>query len=188
MGDEAKSADAKPVKVAVLSRLFGVTERRVQQLAAAGVVIKSGRGTYDLAKSIHGYIQYLQAQIDGRPSVDVAQRIAGERYRAIKHANDLKEGEIYTRAEVDELTSVCFASVARIADSLCSRLPPLLGRDKSAAQRRLIIRNEVSAIREAAARDLRTLAGAIDPGGHHKTPPGKNGRRVGGPERRPPGD
>jgi len=40
--------------------LNGLTPRRVQQLAADGVVFKSGRGRYNLSESVRGYCAYMQ--------------------------------------------------------------------------------------------------------------------------------
>ena len=172
-------ADAKHVKADALARLFNLTTRRVQQLANEGIVVKVGRGVYDLLPSIHGYIRFLQDQIEGKPTTNVAREVNSERLRSLKIDNDLKAGTILSRDLVNEVTGICMASIARIADSLASRLPPLLSGDKTAAQRRLIIQNEIRAIRETGARELRSLAGADDASGHPETGSGENGGSVG---------
>lgn len=43
-----------------LAYLFNVTERRVQQLAAEGIIKKEARGRYNLTESIRGYVAFLQ--------------------------------------------------------------------------------------------------------------------------------
>ncbi len=43
-----------------LAKLFNVTVRRVQQLAKDDIVVKAGRGKYDLIASVQGYVKYLQ--------------------------------------------------------------------------------------------------------------------------------
>lgn len=48
-----------------LAYLFGVSERRIQQLANEGVVVKEARGRYNLIESVRGYVQYLQAVAQG---------------------------------------------------------------------------------------------------------------------------
>jgi phage terminase Nu1 subunit (DNA packaging protein) len=48
------------VPVSTLAKLFNLTSVRVQQLAADGVIYKSGRGQYDLWTSVKGYIKFLQ--------------------------------------------------------------------------------------------------------------------------------
>lgn len=48
------------VPVSTLAKLFNLTSVRVQQLAADGIIQKSGRGRYDLWPSVRAYIAYLQ--------------------------------------------------------------------------------------------------------------------------------
>ena len=48
------------VDVSTLATLFDLSAVRVQQLAADGVIVKAGRGRYELLPSIQGYIGYLQ--------------------------------------------------------------------------------------------------------------------------------
>ena len=47
-----------PLKV--MAKLFNLDERRIQQLAKEGVVIKIDHGIYDLWLSVGNYIKYLQ--------------------------------------------------------------------------------------------------------------------------------
>jgi phage terminase Nu1 subunit (DNA packaging protein) len=42
------------------AELFGITERRVQQLAKDEVIPKRGRGRYPLVGTVKGYLNYLQ--------------------------------------------------------------------------------------------------------------------------------
>ena len=46
--------------VDTIASLLMLTERRVQQLAAEGVIPRADRGQYQLVGSIRGYIKYLQ--------------------------------------------------------------------------------------------------------------------------------
>ncbi len=59
-------AGSKLVNVGAIAKLFGLTERRVQQLTQAGVIgaVKDGRyNKYDLLQTIQRYIAYLQAKV-----------------------------------------------------------------------------------------------------------------------------
>lgn len=47
------------------ARLFGVTERRVQQLAKEGHIPKAGRGEYPLLGTVKGYVAFLQESLRG---------------------------------------------------------------------------------------------------------------------------
>jgi phage terminase Nu1 subunit (DNA packaging protein) len=58
--------EAQTVPVAALANIFNITQVRVQQLAKMGVVVKSSRGTYELWKSVKGYIKYLQDRAAGK--------------------------------------------------------------------------------------------------------------------------
>lgn len=58
------------VPVSTLAKLFNLTSVRIQQLAADGVVQKSGRGQYNLWASVRGYISYLQERKINQWSTD----------------------------------------------------------------------------------------------------------------------
>lgn len=59
------AGDSPSVPVGTLSKLFSITDIRVQQLAKMGVVVKVAHGRYDLWQSIRGYIKYLQERTKG---------------------------------------------------------------------------------------------------------------------------
>lgn len=46
--------------VSVIAKLFDLTERRVQQLAADGIIPKGSRGKYPLVGAVQGYIRFLR--------------------------------------------------------------------------------------------------------------------------------
>ena len=48
------------VSAGFLSGLLGITDRRVQQLAAQGVLPKASRGRYPMAGCVRAYVQFLQ--------------------------------------------------------------------------------------------------------------------------------
>lgn len=55
-----------PVSVAVIAKLFDLSERRIQQLVKQGVVSKTAHGKYDLLSTVREYVRYLHAM--GGPS------------------------------------------------------------------------------------------------------------------------
>ncbi len=59
----ATSAATYPVSV--IAKLFLLTERRVQQLTAEGVIPRAERGRYELAPAVQGYIKYLRDRAVG---------------------------------------------------------------------------------------------------------------------------
>ena len=61
MSAKAKAHTDRNVSAKELAHLFnGLTERRIQQLAAEGIVVREGRGRYNLVESTRRYIATLQ--------------------------------------------------------------------------------------------------------------------------------
>jgi phage terminase Nu1 subunit (DNA packaging protein) len=62
------------VSVETLAKLFDCDVRTIQNLAKDGIVQKAGRGQYQLAASIRGYVKHLRDQASGRrgnhPDID----------------------------------------------------------------------------------------------------------------------
>lgn len=80
--------------VEVMSKLLVLTPRRVQQLANEGVIIKTGRGRYDLIQSVQGYIGYLNELIPNKQSNDEGVQVAKvdievEKAKLFKHKAEL---------------------------------------------------------------------------------------------------
>jgi len=80
--------------------LNGITERRVQQLAADGIVKKEARGRYNLVESVRGYCAFMQ---------DVASGAQGEKETDYGDARTQK-----MRADADK----AIMEAAQIAGSL----------------------------------------------------------------------
>jgi phage terminase Nu1 subunit (DNA packaging protein) len=54
--------------VSTIAKLFDLTERRVQQLAAEGVIPRANKGKYELVASVQNYIKYLRERAVGKDS------------------------------------------------------------------------------------------------------------------------
>jgi phage terminase Nu1 subunit (DNA packaging protein) len=59
MTDTATKTAPATVSAATLAALLMLTQRRVQQLAQAGIIPKTGRDEYPLVRSIQGYLAWL---------------------------------------------------------------------------------------------------------------------------------
>ena len=84
---------SEPVyKVGVIARLFGVSERRIQQLAKDGIIPKAEKGKYELVGCVRGYIAFLQERAFGKDvmTIDAHQ----ERARLLKAQADKTELEV----------------------------------------------------------------------------------------------
>ena len=60
-----------PIKV--IAELFGITERRVNQLAQKKIIPKAGKGVFDLGPTIQAYIRYLHGLMNGAISADASE-------------------------------------------------------------------------------------------------------------------
>ena len=84
MAENSQSAE-------VLAKLLDLTERRVRQLSAEGVIPKAARGRYEVVGAVRGYIRYLR---DLALKGDLGTADYGiERARLVKARADLAEME-----------------------------------------------------------------------------------------------
>lgn len=121
--------------VGTIAQLFGLTERRVQQLTQAGILsaVKVGRyNKYDLLQTIRRYIAYLQAKVDERET----NKDEETQLRAQKAEAGLKETKAKLAAlELEELESQMIRSelveaattdMLLLIDELITELPEKL--------------------------------------------------------------
>lgn len=78
--------------VSSIAKLFDLTERRIQQLAAEGIIPKSIKGKYELVASVKGYIKYLRLNKE-----DTKSSISVERARLLKMQADNLEQDMKFR-------------------------------------------------------------------------------------------
>ncbi len=109
-----------------LATVLGITERRVRQLAAEGVVKRADRrGRYQLVPSVANYIATLSA---GERDVGLAP-IRQERLLKLQRENALRDRELITLDEaigfVDEITGAFLSSLnglpARVTNDVRER-------------------------------------------------------------------
>lgn len=139
-------SDGNSYPIDTLCKLFDLTPRRVQQLTAEGVLVKTTRGLYDLVASVKGYVKYLRALAergaDRDPGGwDVRRRRANAETAELELAQ--KRGEVVNLAEVMEsdqrLATVVRSGMLAVPGKAAVIIP-----DKStAAQRETIIRRLV---------------------------------------------
>ena len=56
-----------------IAELFGVTERRVEQLAQKKIIPKAGKGLFDLGPTVQAYIRYMHGLANGAISADTTE-------------------------------------------------------------------------------------------------------------------
>jgi phage terminase Nu1 subunit (DNA packaging protein) len=81
--------------VSTIAKLFGLTERRVQQLAQEGIIPKPEKNQYELVGSVRSYIDYLQQRAFGKGAVPQDTHL--ERARLLKAQADMAEIELAER-------------------------------------------------------------------------------------------
>jgi phage terminase Nu1 subunit (DNA packaging protein) len=121
----------------ILANLFGITERRIQQLVQEGMP-KESRGKYDLLKCVRWYVRFLHSVIE-KTSVPsggaeyVSER--DERIRSIRADADLKEielakqrGQLVSIRDVEKvMTDLVLTTKARIFGVAPRIAPDLVG-------------------------------------------------------------
>lgn len=82
------------VTAGVLAELFGITERRVQKLAADGFFPRDAPGQYRFAECVTAYVSFWRERAEGRVATGIdAHRAAKESARARMAELDLQERE-----------------------------------------------------------------------------------------------
>ena len=102
-----KSVSGSPTyPVGTIAKLLMLSERRVQQLTAEGVIPKAERGRYELAPAVQGYIKFLQERTLG-PGHSGPIDFHAEKARLTKFQADTAEIELAkARAEVVSVRAV----------------------------------------------------------------------------------
>lgn len=123
--------EALSYSVSFIAKLLLVSERRVQQLAAEGVIQKAERGGYALAPSVQGYIKFLQERSLRSDQAPIDYH--AEKARLTKAQADKAEiesaqmsGDVVNLEQVERSLSNLFAeirtSIRNIPDRVVSSL------------------------------------------------------------------
>ncbi len=155
---EYTDLDAQVTTLQTLEILLNLSARRVQQLANDGIIIKHGRGKYDLTKSVINYCVFLQdGNNDNKSDFNLENtRLTKERADAAEMENAKNRGELKNWNDVvllnDEIAQIVITALSSIPNRTCSTI---------AAQTRLpveqvreLLENEINDIRIAIAKEL----------------------------------
>ena len=191
MAENAQSAE-------VLAKLLDITERRVRQLSAEGIIPKVARGRYEMVGAVRGYIRYLR---DLTLKGEVGPADYGvERARLVKARADLAEmeasqmrGDLLPAPDVTVAWTEIVALMRARLLVLPDKIAPVVHETTSLNQARDVIKKAVYEIlTEIAATDVEITprsdgdAGAEESGDDGVqgggSAPGPDGEPVGGPE------
>ena len=160
----------KTTDAATLAGAFGVTVRRVQQLATDGVLPKAGRGKYDLVACIRAYLAHALsgASAANEPDdlVEARRLLLIEQTRRERRRNDIEDKTLWTDATVQDLVTGTYAVTVQRLEALPSRYAGRLAGMTDTALIRTMLRDEVHSIRTAMAQgfnELHDLAGGKRP-------------------------
>ena len=124
------------------------TTRRVAELRASGILTPIGRGRFDGAKSIQGYLRHLRQELATKAGTSERTTLLQERTLKVKADRELAELRLEReRGEVIAVASVREAGV-KIGAAISSRLStlvndadgPLAGLDEKELHRQLAAR------------------------------------------------
>ena len=146
----------------IIAKLFGVTDRRVQQLAKEGVIPAVQRKPYkfDLLPTVQAYIKYLSEKANGREQKDTdtvqaeADKLRAEADLkqskakiAEMHLQEL-EGTMHRSEDVEAMTNDLVYTVRSMVMALPGRLAMDVVQVKTAAEASALIRTECNKILE----------------------------------------
>ena len=146
----------------IIAKVFGVTERRVQQLAKEGVIraVQTRPYKFDLLPTVQTYIKYLSEKVNGREQkgtdtvqaeADKLRAEAGLKQSKAKIAEmQLKEleGTMHRSEDVEAMTNDLVYTVRSMVMALPGRLAMDVVQVQTAAEASALIRTECYKILE----------------------------------------
>ena len=135
--DSAKvtNKDSITVSAAVLGEMFGVTDRRIRQMAEEGIVIRASKGRYKLVDSIKSYLLTLKLAAEG-VGVELAdgeidfdeEKALHERVK--RHISELKlqimKGEVHKAEDVETVMMDMLVAFKTKIMGIPSKAAPIL--------------------------------------------------------------
>jgi len=157
MAETAQSAE-------VLAKLLDITERRVRQLSAEGIIPKVARGRYEMVGAVRGYIRYLR-ELSLKGEVGPADYGTG-RARLVKAKADLAEmeasqmrGELLPAPDVKRAWTDIVALMRARLLVLPDKIAPVVYETTSIAQAKDVIKKAVfEVLTEIATTDVEIAA------------------------------
>ena len=133
--------DSLTVSAAVLGNIFGVTDRRVRQMAEEGIIVRAAKGRYNLVESLKNYILSLKLAAEGATADSPDGEIDFDEEKALhervkRHISELKlqtmKGELHKAEDVERVMSDMLAAFKTRVMNIPSKVAPVL-EDRDAA-------------------------------------------------------
>lgn len=154
MKEEIKKMDSiehVSVSSTVLSKLFGVSTRRIRQLENEGVITKISRGKYSLQDNIKNYITYIKTTADLKENKTVDEHIDYDKEHALlekakREKSELElaamKGTMHYADDVERVMNDMLSNFKSKALSLPSRAAPSIAM-KEATKIQDVLQEEV---------------------------------------------
>lgn len=127
--------DSLTVSAAVLGKIFGVTDRRIRQMAEEGIIVRAAKGRYNLVDSVKNYILSLKLAVDsaGNDNPDGELNIEEEKAlheRVKRHISELKlqtmKGELHKADDVRRVMTDMLSSFKTRLMNVPAKVAPVL--------------------------------------------------------------
>lgn len=135
--DSAKvtDIDSLTVSAAVLGSIFGVTDRRIRQMAEEGIIDRVSKGRYNLVESLKNYILSLKLAVDSNSGDSPDGELDIEEEKALhervkRHISELKlqtmKGELHKAENVQMVMSDMLSAFKTRMMNIPSKTAPVL--------------------------------------------------------------
>ena len=125
------------VSAEILARHCGLSSTVVASFARRGVMVRTGRGRFDLEASVRSYCQHLREQASGRKAGDAPMkdraRLAKAMADSVEQKTAIRAGKLVdAEAVAREWEGICSslrAGILRVPKRAAARLPHLTQQD-----------------------------------------------------------
>lgn len=137
MADTEKVDDISKITVSagVLSKIIGVSDRRIRQLADEGILTKVSSGRYNLQECLHSYILNLRVANDAAKSPELEDKLdygleKAMHERVKRHITELQfalmKGNVHKSEDVEAVMINMLTNFKTKIMNMPSKLTPLL--------------------------------------------------------------
>lgn len=144
--------DSLTVSAAVLGNIFGVTDRRIRQMAEEGIIVRAAKGRYNLVDSLKNYILSLKLAVDSNDSDNPDGELNFEEEKALhervkRHISEMKlqtmKGELHKADDVRHVMTDMLSSFKTRMMNIPAKVAPVL-KDRDAGYIKERLTSEVT--------------------------------------------
>lgn len=141
--------DTNLVRAGMLARLFGVSERRVRQMASEGIIpAAASHGRYDQTLCVQGYVRHLKTRLDTAEHGNAS--LTAERQRLTSAKADMADmerkrldGELVPISQITEGWLAAYSNVRTRILAIPDKLAPRIATVHSTIEAAHMLRAEL---------------------------------------------